>query len=196
MSFAKNDQILPPIVTDKELAILVQKILRHEYKNRSAAVKRIGKKTGIELRAIRDWYEGRKPPKSIHLLLLATHYQEVLLLVMKLIGRTDLWVAYQQYINSLNTDPGEPKNPLSETIYSARSCTINVTLNIESAGKLNQRQLWFLGLLQQGHKIKAADIMAVWKVSFRAAKYDVAGLADLELVRFVGARKTGYYEAP
>lgn len=195
MSFSKNDQIASSAMTDKDLALLIQKILRQEYSNRSAAVKRIGQKTGIELRAIRNWYEGRKPPKSIHLLLLSHHYPEVLQQVICSIGHASLWALYKQYMASVSMRPNEAEDSSLEKIYSARSCTINVTLNAQQAGKLNQRQLWFLGLLQQRHKIKVADIVAVWGISSRTAKYDVAGLADLELVRFVGARKTGHYEA-
>jgi len=195
MSFSKNDQILPPTVTDKELAFLIQKILRQEYKNRGSAVKRIANKTGLELRTIRNWYEGRKAPKSVHLLLLASHYQEVLHLVIKLIGRSDLWAVYEQNISLLNVAVDTAENPSSEKIYSAKSCTINVTIDTEKARALNQRQLWYLGLVQQGHKIKATDIMVVWDVSARTAKYDMEGLVDLDLIHFVGARKTGYYAA-
>jgi hypothetical protein len=195
MSLAKNDQILTSAITDKKLAFLIQKILRQEYKNQSSAVKRIGKKTGIELRAIRDWYEGRKPPKSTHLLILACHYPQLLPEIMKSIGQVDLWAMPEQGFGAHNTYPRQLENVPHDKIYSARSCTINVTFDIEKGGKLNQRQLWFLGLLQQGYKVRSVDIMAVWKASARAAKYDIEGLVGLELIRFIGSRKTGYYEA-
>jgi hypothetical protein len=47
---------------------------------------------------------------------------------------------------------------------------------------LNQRQLWFLGLVQQGYQVKAADIASFWGVSSRTAKYDMADLVRLRLV--------------
>jgi hypothetical protein len=195
MSVSNNDQVGHAALTDNQLAGLVQKALRHEYRNQHAAVKRIARKTGIEVRAIRNWYEGRKPPKAIHLLLLATHYPEILCLLIKRIGRADLWMAYQHTMDCLPDDATGGHNAVAEPVYSAKSCTINTAVDIERAGRLNQRQLWFLGLLQQGHRSRARDIMSVWRVSARAAKYDLAGLTDLNLIRFSGARKTGYYEA-
>lgn len=195
MSFAKNDQILTPAIAEEVLTFLVQKILRQEYKNQNAAVKRIGQKTGLELRAIRNWYEGRKPPKSAHLLILARHYPQVLQEVIKLVGYVDLWTTGEQTSYSPNSISNESEMLSSGKIYSARFCTINVKFNIEIGGKLNQRQLWFLGLLQQGYKIRATDIISMWRVSARAAKYDIEGLVTLDLIRFVGSRKTGNYEA-
>ena len=45
------------------------------------------------------------------------------------------------------------------------------------------------------HKQKADHIAAIWQVSIRMAKYDVEVLVKTGLIRFVGARKTGWYEA-
>jgi Fic family protein len=78
-------------------------------------------------------------------------------------------------------------------IYSVSSVTINVTLPLTQASNLNQRQLWFLGRVQQGLTSKADDIEAAWGVTLRTAKRDIAGLIDLQLIRFSGARKNGRY---
>jgi Fic family protein len=62
------------------------------------------------------------------------------------------------------------------------------------AALLNHRQLWFLGRLQQGWFPNAENIETTWRVSLRTAQRDIATLVDIGLVRFTGARKTGWYE--
>lgn len=79
-------------------------------------------------------------------------------------------------------------------IYSDNSVTINVTIPSSLAGLLNHRQLWFLGRLQQGWLPNAENIESVWRVSLRTARRDIALLTDIGLIRFEGARKTGWYE--
>ena len=79
-------------------------------------------------------------------------------------------------------------------IYSVSSVTINVTLPLARVADLNQRQLWLLGRLQQGLISKADDIEAAWGVTLRTAKRDIAGLINLDLIYFHGARKNGRYQ--
>ena len=69
-----------------------------------------------------------------------------------------------------------------------------MTISLNRASQLNQRQLWFLGMLQQGYVIKAEHVTATWNVSLRTAKYDIATMAETGLIRFVGTRRTGSYE--
>jgi hypothetical protein len=86
------------------------------------------------------------------------------------------------------------QNTADSGIYRAMYCTINLTLPLRIASELNQRQLWFLGLLQQGERRKADHIAATWQVSTRMAKYDVEALVKKGLIRFNGAKKNGWYE--
>lgn len=74
-----------------------------------------------------------------------------------------------------------------------KSVTIQVSISPGIAGQLNQRQLWFLGKLQQRDEVKVSDIAALWCVTMRTAKRDVADLKKRKLVIFVGAGKTGRY---
>jgi hypothetical protein len=116
-------------------------------------------------------------------------------MLLQLMDRPDLW----EYCNVADAQPSvsnavhtaAPRPP----IYPERNFVINVTLHPAVTGKLNPRQLWFLGLLQRHHKIKADDIASTWNVSTRTAQADIAGLVAAGLVHLVGARKTGWYEA-
>jgi predicted DNA-binding ribbon-helix-helix protein len=78
--------------------------------------------------------------------------------------------------------------------YRASPCTIDVTLAPEIARTLNQRQLWFLGAILDGERLRAEDIARSWQVVHRTAKRDVAGLQEQKLIRYTGAKKTGRYE--
>jgi Fic family protein len=59
--------------------------------------------------------------------------------------------------------------------------------------KLNQRQLWFIGELQNGKHIGVNEIAKTWQKSYRTSKRDIQGLTKIGLVDRIGARKNGYY---
>lgn len=200
MSFSKVDQffpIKPRAISDAELARIVASALRQDYGDSPSAIKRIGKLTGANLRAIKNWYEARNAPSSGHLLLLARSSTTLLQFVLKQIGGEDLWDAFSLLNAGIKNEripqKREEESPENE-VYSAEFCTIKVSIDPKVVWNLNQRQLWFLGILQQGGSPKAEDIVSTWKVSLRAARYDVGELAKAKLVRFVGSKKKGKYE--
>lgn len=87
-----------------------------------------------------------------------------------------------------------PPEKVIQKYLSSKIVSINVTLSVKDAIKLNQRQLCFLGKLQQGMNAKADDIMNPWKVSSRTAWRDIARLEEMGLIQFVGSNKFGQYE--
>lgn len=89
---------------------------------------------------------------------------------------------------------GRRKSAYSSVEYSDRNVIIDVAVDRKTASRLNQRQLWFLGRLQRGDSPNADAIAKTWAVTLRTARRDVAALAGMKLVRFVGANKTGHYE--
>ena len=193
MSFTQNDKVLPAKITNKMVANSVARVLRLEHVNSDAAIKRIERMTGANPNSICKWYQGRNAPKSAHLLLLAKHYPSILHMMLEMIGQADIWEIHKRNIDCRDIDPDRIRTPSTHYIYSAKSCTINFMFNANFAAKLSRRQYWFMESLQQGLNIKAADIVSIWKVSLRTAKYDVAELVDSGLIQFVGARKTGRY---
>lgn len=201
MSFSKVDQVFPikpKAVSDAEFSRIVALALRHDFGDTPSAIKRIGQLTGANLRAIKNWYEARNTPSSGHLLLLARSSPTLLQFILKQIGGEDLWDAFSLLNagieNKKTTEPPEQTSSNNE-IYGAEYCTIKVSITPGVAWSLNQRQLWFLGILQQGGSPKAEDIVATWKVSIRAARYDVGELSKAGLIRFLGSKKKGKYEA-
>lgn len=184
MSFPKNDQVFPDI-SEEELAQIIAYALRKNHGHFGSAVKQIGRLINAEPRTIRNWYEGRNAPSLRHFLILARHSPSLVESFLSLAGHGDM----VDLFDGTDIVSNVPKTK----IYSVSSVTINVTLPLTQASNLNQRQLWFLGRVQQGLTSKADDIEAAWGVTLRTAKRDIAGLIDLQLIRFSGARKNGRY---
>ncbi len=185
MSFPKNDQVFPDI-SEEELAQIIAYALRKNHGHFGSAVKQIGRLINAEPRTIRNWYEGRNTPSLRHFLILARHSPSLVESFLSLVGHGDMVDLF---------DGTEIVSKVPKTkIYSVSSVTINVTLPLARVADLNQRQLWLLGRLQQGLISKADDIEAAWGVTLRTAKRDIAGLINLDLIYFHGARKNGRYQ--
>jgi 1,4-dihydroxy-2-naphthoyl-CoA synthase len=60
--------------------------------------------------------------------------------------------------------------------------------------KLNARQLWFLGKLQQGAQLRSTAIVNEWAVSQAVAQRDVRKMVEMELITYRGAPRNGCYE--
>lgn len=197
MSLKNIDHKFPKEKADKiesKIAKKLRTILRDHYYDFPSAVKSICAKTGVHERAVRNWYDGRNPPSSGHFLVLARSYPAVLQMMLELAGRPDLAAACMQESNGSSHGTENAARGSEIETEGAIFCTINVTISLNMASQLNQRQLWFLGMLQQGYVIKAEHIITTWNVSLRTAKYDIATMAETGLIRFVGARRTGSYE--
>ncbi len=197
MSHSKNDQVFPGETTAKtahKIAKSISEALRQDYEELPSAIKRTGRKTGAHPRAIRNWWEGRNAPNSVHLLMLARSSPNVLRVLLELIGRADLAEYLRHDLGSILMPIPELSADKNGAIYGAKFFTINVTMNANIASQLNERQLWFLGCLQNGGGTKPADIVSTWNVTLRTARADVAGLAKRRLICFVGARKNGCYQ--
>ncbi len=190
MSFEKTTPKFPLQTrhySNAELAQIFAKALKEEYGQQASPVKIIARQTGASIATIRKWYSGEKQPSLKYIIILAQNSKNVLRAFLEIVGKRDLWELFQKNLLAAGKQHGQE-------IYSAKFCTIKIILPYEVIVQLNQRQLWYLGLLQQGHKIKAVDIASNWKISIRSAKYDIKGLVRLKLIWFVGGRKNGYYK--
>lgn len=168
--------------------------LRHDYGDLPSAVKQIGIQTGESLRAIRNWYEGRHAPSSVHLLRLARSSPRILQLVLEQIGGTELAEAFGLLESTLGSRE-DSQSPIQQgQIYSEKNCTINDVEKQEAIESLNHRQRWFIVKLQTMERpVRTNDICIRWKVSARTAKSDIAKMVLLKLMCFKGSKKTGSY---
>ncbi len=77
-----------------------------------------------------------------------------------------------------------------------KSVLIYVRVDAHIAVQLNQRQLWFLGQLQQGYKISSEELVNMWRVHSKTAGRDVKGLQEAGLIHCVKHAKQRRYELP
>lgn len=178
-----------------KIAQLIAAALRADYGEKYSSIKMIARHCDASLSTIKKWYEGQNPPNSKHLIMLARKSPSVLKALLGLIEIPSLWQAYQDELSARNEpDFNAEKAPIPD-IYTAKYCGINLMADSVIAGQFNPRQLWFLGCVQQEMKVKAEDIIKMYDVSPRSAQTDVAGLIRAKLIRFVGSKKKGWYEA-
>lgn len=197
MSFHFLDRSFPlkqRAASDTELAQIVSAALHEDFGETSSWIKQIGRLTGANPRAIKNWSEARNAPSSGHLLLLARSSPTLLRFILEQIGGEDLRDAFLLLKGRIKIDDAKQKLNESSEIYSDKLVTIKVSINPEETDNMNERQLWFLGAVQYGHKPKAEDIAKTWRVTPRTAKRDLAGLLEKGLIIFTGAKKTGWYE--
>ena len=194
MSYRKNDQLFQSgdgPSNEAYIALAIANAPRKDYGELGSAVKRIGRRIGAHPRAIRNWYEARNAPNSMHLLLLAQASPEVFQALLVLLGRSDILEVLQS--EKLAAEKIANLPAISET-HGEDYFTINVKISAALRCQLNHRQLWFLGLLQEGHNIRAAHISTCWGVTLRTARADIAQMIEQRLVRFRGNKKEGKYK--
>lgn len=195
MSFSKMDQVFPSKLgrlSEAEFAEIVAQALRHDFGETPSAIKHIGRLTGANLRTIKNWYKAGNMPSSVHLLLLGKSSSTLLKFILEQLGGSDLRDAFGLLNGDMTGSKRLSEMTSDEHIYSVNSVTINVV--VDPADDLNQRQLWFLGQLQEGVIAKTEDISDIWKVAGRTAKRDIADLMAKKIICFKGAKKTGNYE--
>lgn len=196
MSYFKNDRLFQLESGSAEGCPITESIssaLRREYREVHSAVKVIGRETGVNPRAIRNWYEGVNAPNCGHLVALARHTPVIVEAFLGLVGYGEIWELYQEQTTLQDNSMRKGKAGSSGTKYSDKDVTIDITINRKTASRLNQRQLWFLGRLQRGDAPNADAIARTWGVTLRTARRDVAALGGMDLISFVGAKKTGCY---
>jgi hypothetical protein len=197
MSPLQIERDLLPKITDAMIAKRVSDALRHEHADIHSAIKQIERITGINALTASNWYKGRYAPKARHLLMLASYYPQILYAVCEMMSTTPVWQ------NGIDTQMVEAMQKNLEHQWQGwkkspaigdRSVTIRVRVDRHYAGQMNQRQLWFLGQLQQGHAIHINDLMTVWQIHQRTAKRDVSGLLTAGLIVPVRSGRTCRYQ--
>lgn len=194
MSLTKNTHELHAKITKRNIAILIANALRTIHPNENAAVKRISRKTGVEIRTIEKWLQTTNIPNTKHLLLLMRHYSEVREAVGWFVCSND---EIQQCISAQNdahSDGFSVQNFDPFHIYRVIFDPINPIADSRKISDLNLRQLCFVYEIHNGSNPNSESIQGRWSVSKETAKRDIAKLKRLKLIRFVGARRNGQYE--
>ena len=190
MSSRKIDRNFPinlRTITDPELAEIIAKALRDDFGDGPSAIKQIGQITSANLRAIRNWYDGKNVPNSRYLLILARSSPSILQLTLTQIGGEDLWDVFQLFSNKDRMANGNSNSDKSLPGIGSTNVPINVPIN------LNARQAWFVEQLSRNPNLRAIDIVHSWKTTLKTARRDIQSLKCASKIKFVGAMKTGRY---
>lgn len=200
MSRKKIDRTFPAeirVFSDEILSKIIAFSLRQDFGCGESAIKKIGRKTGTNLRAVRNWYEAKNTPSTKHFLAL-----------MQIAPTLKNWVLEDILMGDPGADSGaifEEKSGSKKVKISSLipswitdiSTDINVGNHVPRnvpIKNLGVRQEWFLVQLRNGHKSSAQEIAAHFKVKIRTAERDIAGLRDKGYVTYVGSRRSGYHK--
>lgn len=173
---------------EEKMGELVSSALRGAYAGESSPVKKISQRTGIAPDSIKRWYTSKKAPSLGHFLILMRTYPVIFEMFLKASGHGYLIA----YIRPLAEDNAENSASLSAPEGDISDVPINiidVPINF-----LNERQDWFLILLQDTNEGRAEHIAAEFGVSLKTARRDIEKLKEVGKIRFVGAKKTGRYK--
>ena len=199
MSPTQIERDLLPKITDVMIAKRVSDALRQEHADIHSAIKQIERITGINALTASNWYKGRYAPKARHLLMLASYYPQILYAVCEMMSTTPVWQNGMdtQMVEAMQKHleyrwHGSKKSPA----IGDRSVTIRVRVDRHYAGQMNQRQLWFLGQLQQGYVIHIEDLMNIWGVHERTAKRDISGLLTVGVILAARSGRKCCYHLP
>ena len=185
MSFTQKPQNFPARITDKILAQQIAAALRQEHAHISAMLKHIEAVTGIPAKTASKWVDGQYTPKSRHLLILAACYPEVLRIICETMGMESIWqhVLQAGVVDAMRAQLDARWNRWQKRIpIGDKFVLIRVRVDARFATQLNQRQLWFLGELQQGNQMQPADIVHTWHVHAKTAQRDIKGLLIAKLI--------------
>lgn len=187
MSPSINSKTLPRKILDNAIRKAVINAIKQEHANISAAIKSLAAVTGIDSNAIAKWHRGKNTPSTAHFLTLAMFYPSILETLLMLIGREDLWlIASREHI------PARMRETLAtlHAKYQKRGDILG-----ESGKELwNERQRWFVDMLQRHAKMQNKHIALQWNVTLRTAKRDTEKLMAAGIIGSVRAGGTGWYE--
>jgi len=191
MSRSKKDRNIPNgngLASDAQLAEIIADALREDFGDTPSSIKRIGRLTGANLRAIKNWYVAKNAPSSRYLLLLARMSPSILQFILTQVGGEDLWDVFDLFQRNVLKPPVR-QEPQQATDKVAKDIEKSVT-----SRSPRERQAWFLERVVKGEEVSAELLMERWNVNLRTARRDISGLIVSGQIVFKGRRKTGRYE--
>jgi transcriptional regulator with XRE-family HTH domain len=191
MSQTIISKTLPKKILDTTIREAVVSTMKEEHADIGAAIKSIAAITGINANAIAKWHTGRHTPSTAHFLTLAAYYPGSLRILLTLIERDDLWkIAVQENI------PQNMHKKLSalHSQYKKRGDISHGNGAENSAFFLNERQLWFLDMMQKTERMQNKHIASRWNVTLRTAKRDTEALIAEGFIISVRSGGTGWFE--
>lgn len=175
--------------TQGKIAAEISNILRQDYEDSGAAIKRIERKSGLSRHAVRNWYEGCRVPSLENFMLLTEASPKLVEWFLRRTGHdglADIMQAQRQAVKTDEIPAGfDPFCLIFETESSAAM--------LRKMQKLTLRQLWFYTKIKQGHKQQAHDLVSVFGIGRATAYRDIDGLLKCGLLCRAGMGRDEYY---
>ena len=191
MSRSKKDRAFPHgngLASDAQLAKNIAEALREDFGDTPSSIKRIGRLTSANLRAIKNWYIAKNAPSSRYLLILARMSPSILRFILMQVGGEDLWDVFDLFQRQMLKPKAQFDGPASVSIETKDQAE---TVTSRSP---RERQAWFVEQLIDGRTVTAENLMDCWNVNLRTARRDISGLVQTGHITFRGSRKNGRYE--
>ena len=195
MSRKKMDRTFPAeikVFSDEILSKIIAFSLRQDFGCGESAVKKIGRKTGTNLRAVRNWYEAKNTASTKHFVALVQISPTLKRWLLEDILICNPEANSEEKRNSKNVKVSALIPSWITDIYTDTNVGINVPRNVPIKN-LGVRQEWFLVQLRNGQRSSAQDIAAYFNVKIRTAERDIAGLKDRGHITYIGSRRSGYH---
>jgi len=202
----KKGRKIPPwkgvLATRQIYAQTIAELLRKEHGDSHRAIKQIMRQTHASERTVKHWLSGQHGPDTVFFLRLVVSSPVIRAFILgiiegpvaaKLSGPVDryaLAAARSAYVvgefaggrrsaDHRHNDPidGPNRDPMNDP----------------DRAELNERQYWFLARVEEGSRCGASEIMALWQVSLKTARRDIATLKTANLICYVGSRRRGRY---
>ena len=114
--------------------------------------------------------------------------------LMVLVSDRRLYVDLAEHLDQAQHQEKENKIAEKIEVISIIFDTSDPASTLDLVRQLSIRQVWFYGELKKGNSPGLIDLIRFWDVGEATAKRDLSDLARLGLVRFVGTKRSGYYE--
>lgn len=183
-------------------ALAIAELLRKEHGDSHRAIKQVMRQTDASERSVKHWFSGQHGPDAVYFLRLVVSSPVIKAFVLGLIegpatqspsgpvDRFALSAAREAYATGEKTTgkaatrgqgDGSKRDPKRDPI------------NVPDLSELNERQRWFLALVEEGRRCGAKEIVAGWKVSLKTARRDISTLQQTQLLEYIGSRRRGRY---
>ena len=202
----KKGRKLPPwkgvLATRQVYAQTMAELMRKEHGDSHRAIKQIMRQTHASERAVKHWLSGQYGPNTVYFLRLVVSSPVIRAFILgliegpvaaKLSGPVDRYAlaATRAAYAAGEIAGGKPAagHRRNDPIDGSDRDPMNDPDPIE----LNERQYWFLARVEEGSRCGASEIMALWQVSLKTARRDIATLKTANLICYVGSRRKGRY---
>ena len=201
----KKGRKLPPwtgVLAGREnYAQTVAELLRKEHGDSHRAIKQLMRQTEASERTVKHWLAGQHGPDTVYFLRLVVSSPVIRAFVLGLIegpaatpltdpvDRISLARAREAYVagEAAGGRPATGTHPNDPNRVPERD-----PINVPDRAEINERQRWFLSRVVEG-RCDAREIAAVWDVSLKTARRDIAALKAADLICYVGSPRKGRY---